>query len=58
MTTVRKIEPDALYTANEAAALVSLHPDTFRRKLRCGLIPGKRRIGRWRIRGAELLKLA
>lgn len=54
----KAIEPDAIYTADEAAALVGLHPFTVRKKFRCGLIAGRRKLGRWRIRGAELLKFA
>jgi excisionase family DNA binding protein len=55
--TSRRIEPDAIYTVNEAATLISIHPETVTKKLRQGAIAGKRRLGRWRIRGAELLKL-
>lgn len=54
----RSIDATALYTVEQAASLLSLHPVTLRKKLRCGLIPGKRRVGRWRIRGSELLNLA
>lgn len=53
------IAPDAIYTVAEAAELLSLHPVTLRRKLRIRLVNGKRRgAGHWRIRCAELLKLA
>ena len=55
----RRIEPDAMYVVSEAARLVGMHPETLREKLRCGIIAGKRKFGgKYRIRGAELLKLA
>lgn len=56
--TSRRIEADAIYTAGEAARLTSMHIDTIRVRLRQGVIKGSRRAGDWRIRGAELLKLA
>jgi len=54
---VRAIDTNAIYTAEQASDLASLHPDTLRKKLRCGIITGERKAGSWRIRGAELLKL-
>lgn len=59
MTAKAPIVSDALYTVVEAAAVLSMHPKTLRRKLGCGVVTGRRRGGgHWRIRGAELLKLA
>lgn len=52
------VDADAIYTPNEAARLIAMHPVTVRRKLREGSIRGSRRSGDWRVRGAELLKLA
>lgn len=55
----RAIQPDAIYTAEEAAKLVNYHVVTIREKLRDGVIQGRRRHGgTWRILGRELLKLA
>jgi excisionase family DNA binding protein len=54
----RTIDAGAIYSVEEAAALTAMHTDTLRRKLRTGMITGSRRTGEWRIRGAELLKLA
>ncbi len=54
----RSIDASALYTVEQAASLLCIHPVTLRKKLRCGLIPGKRRVGQWRMRGSELLNLA
>ena len=54
-----KIEPGSLYSVKHASAAVAMHPVTIRRKLRAGVIQGRRRGGgHWRILGAELLKLA
>jgi hypothetical protein len=54
----RRIEPEAIYRVAEAARLVGLHPDTLRKRLQVGATRGSRRAGDWRVRGAELLKLA
>ena len=56
--TARTIDPGAIYTAKEAARLISLHIDTLREKLRLGIVKGSRKLGDWRIKGSELLKLA
>ena len=52
------IQPNQIYTVDQAATLLSMHPVTIRDKLRVGIIRGSRRIGRWRIIGSELLRLA
>ena len=54
----RAIEPNAIYTAAEAARLIAIHPDNMRKKLRLEIIRGSRRLGNWRVKGNELLKLA
>lgn len=54
----RAIEPDAVYTAPEAARLVGLHVESMTKKLRLGIIKGSRRIGTWRVRGSELIRAA
>lgn len=54
-TDSRAINPGALYTADEAARLLSVHVVTLRRLLRAGVLRG-RKIGGWRISGAELLR--
>lgn len=54
----RAIEPDAVYTAPEAARLVGLHVESMTKKLRLGVIKGSRRIGTWRVRGSELIRAA
>lgn len=51
------IVPNAIYTVDQAAALIGLHPETVTRKLRIGRVQGTRRAGRWRINGAELLRM-
>ena len=53
-----RIESDAIFTVAQACKAVSVHPETLRRKLRQGIIKGKRILGDWRIKGSELLKLA
>lgn len=55
MNTAAAIEPTALYTARDAARLLSVHPVTMRRLLRTGIVRGVKRAG-WRISGAELLR--
>lgn len=57
-TASRAIEPSAIYTAPEAARLLALNPKVMQRKLASGVIKGSQRIGRWRVRGSELLKFA
>lgn len=57
-TTTRAIEPGAIYTVNEAAFLTSMRPKTLSAKLVAGTIPASRRLGTWRVRGSELIKLA
>lgn len=52
----RAIEPNALYTVPEAAALLSITPACITKKLRCGIINGKRTLGQWRVKGSELLR--
>ena len=54
----RAIEPNAVYTAPEAARLVGLHVESMTKKLRLGVIKGSRRIGTWRVRGSELIRAA
>jgi hypothetical protein len=54
----RAIEPTAIYTVREAAALASLAPKTMQRKIASGVINASRRLGTWRVRGSELLKTA
>ena len=54
----RAIEATAIYSIRSAAYLLEMHPDTVRKRVRLGLIKGSRRCGDWRIKGAELLKLA
>ena len=56
--TSRAIEATAIYTVAEAARLISMHPDSFRKMLKNGSIRGSKRLGDWRVKGAELLKLA
>lgn len=56
--TIRPIEPNAIYTAEEAADLLALELTTFRRMLRQGRLKGSRKLGRWRIKGSELMKAA
>lgn len=56
----RAIEPNAVYSPEEAARLVPISAYVIRRKLRARIIKGS---GggygrRWMIRGSELLKLA
>ncbi len=51
------VHENAVYSPLEAARLVSITPCAMRRKLVAGEIRGSRRLGRWRVRGAELLKL-
>lgn len=50
------VNADAVYSAEEAAQLLSIHPDVMRRKLVAGQIRGSRRLGRWRVMGKDLLK--
>ncbi len=50
-------DPDAIYTAPQAAKLAAMHPDTLRQKLRLGVIKGRNR-GQWRVTGTDLLKFA
>jgi excisionase family DNA binding protein len=47
--------PDELLTVEEAADRLKMHPDTIRRKLREGQLPG-RKLGprQWRISAAAL----
>lgn len=52
----RAIEPNGIYSTDEAATLVKLSVRTLREKLRIGIISGKGRP--YRIKGSELLKLA
>ena len=53
------IDPNGIYSTEEAARLVNYHVVTIREKLRDGVIQGRRRHGgTWRVRGSELLKLA
>ncbi|MES2465624.1 MAG: hypothetical protein V4671_34095, partial [Armatimonadota bacterium] len=54
----RSIEPDAVYSADEAAFFLALNPVTLRQKLQLGVVKGSKRLGEWRIRGSELLKQA
>jgi len=54
----RSIEPNAIYTAQEAALLLAINPQSMQRKLESGAIKGSKKIGRWRVRGSELLKFA
>lgn len=55
----RTVQPDAIYTVEDAARLVGYHVVTLRNKLRAGTVQGRRRRGgQWRIVGRELLKLA
>ena len=57
-TAPARIEPGAIYTAAQAAAAISVHPKTLARWLRAGVLRGNRKLGSWRILGAELLKTA
>lgn len=41
-------------TVEEVAERLRLHPETVRRMLRRGELPGKRLLGQWRISEAEL----
>lgn len=52
------IVADGLYTVAEAARATSFHPKTISRWLRAGVVKGNRKLGHWRMRGAELLKIA
>lgn len=54
----RAIEPNAIYSIRSAAVLLELHPDTLRKRLQMGIVKGSRRLGDWRIKGSELLRLA
>jgi hypothetical protein len=54
----RRVEPDAIYSVKTAALLLDLHEVTLRKKLRAGIVRGSRKLGDWRVRGAELLRLA
>lgn len=56
--TKRPIEPTAVYTVTEAAALLTIHPVTLRKQLRAGVVKGKRTLGDWRMLGSELLRHA
>jgi hypothetical protein len=58
VTTSRAIEPTAIYTAPEAARLLSMSPRYITTKLNLGVIKGSRRIGTWRVRGSELIRAA
>ncbi len=40
-----RTEPGAAYTVDQAARLVSMHPETLREKLRARIVEGKRRGG-------------
>ena len=51
----RVIQPDAVYTTKQGAALLQICPRTLINKIRAGLIRGKGRF--YRIKGSELLKL-
>lgn len=57
-TPSRAIEPNAIYTAQEAAHLLSLHPKTLKQKLHAFKIKGSLKLGQWRVMGSELLKFA
>jgi excisionase family DNA binding protein len=49
-------QQDVTMTADQAAEYLNIHPDTMRRLLRQGVLPG-RHVGRqWRIRKVELDK--
>ncbi len=52
----RPINPDAIYTTDEAASLARVKPSTIRAFVRLGKIRGAGRP--FRIRGSELFKLA
>jgi hypothetical protein len=52
------ITPDGIYTTADAARVLSMHPESVTRLLRAGVLRGSRRLGRWRMRGADLLKIA
>jgi len=53
-----RIEPDALYTPKMAAYASHRSYKHVVKMLRCGVIKGSRKSGRWLINGRELLKLA
>ena len=57
----KRIEPDAVYTVDQAAKLLGKgnSAKTLRRKLNAYIIVGKRTSPRapWMVRGAELLRL-
>lgn len=50
------IEPNAAYTVQEAAALLSVSEKTIRKLSRCGYVRASRVFGGWRVRGGELLR--
>jgi hypothetical protein len=56
----KRIEPDGIYSIDEATAKLPISASTLRKKLRARIIAGKggSRGRPWQIRGAELLKLA
>jgi len=58
MNAPSSIEPAAVYTAPEAARLISVHPKTMQQMLRDGIVKGSRKLRTWRVRGSELLKAA
>lgn len=56
-TTSKRIESDAIYSVKTASDLLEIHEVTLRKKLRAGVVRGSRRLGDWRMRGADLLSL-
>lgn len=54
----RRVDPDAIYNVAEASRLIGLNRVRLRGKLQIGIIKGSRKLGTWRIRGEELLRVA
>lgn len=54
----RSIEPNAIYTDREAAAILAINVRVMQRKLQAGVIKGSKKTGRWRVRGSALLACA
>lgn len=47
---------DKLYTIEEAAEILDIHPNTLRRWLRQGVIKGEKYGRLWRVKESELLR--
>jgi excisionase family DNA binding protein len=57
MQDIKEIKPNEVYTTQEAQDFLKVSPSTIKRMLKSGLIRANKVGGRYRIWGAELLRL-